>query len=173
MVIYYPPGVDTLGNETLLWVPTIAVLAGMTVAEATATGSLNVSMAVRGFSAGADQGSTEDIRLGSTQSFENPGRVKPSVDDLTYVYDPQAATAAPLNKHYETLLEGAKGFLVDIRGLNAQSWAATVGQKYTAYPVTLGAQRPVAIDPTAEGGKFEIIQKPYVSGLPVKGVLAT
>jgi hypothetical protein len=173
MVIYNPPGVDTLGNETLLWVPTIADLEEMTVTEATATGAINVSMAVRGFSPGGDQGSSEDIRLGTKTSFENPGRFKPTIDDITYVYDPQADTGDATNKHFETLIGGAVGYLVDIRGLDAQDWAAAADQKYVAYPVTLGEQRPVPIDPSAEGGKFEIVQKPFIRGLPIAGVIVS
>jgi hypothetical protein len=173
MVVFQPPGVSSLGNETLLWVPAIAVLTAMTVAEATATGAVNVSFAARGFSPGGDQGTSTDIRLGTKVAYENPGRFNPTIDDITYVYDPQAVDAAPVNKHYNTLIEGAIGYLVDIRGLDATTWAATAAQKYVVYPVQLGAQRPVGIDPTSEGGKFEFIQKPYVLAPgPTKGAIA-
>lgn len=173
MVVYNPPGVSTLGNETLLWVPAIAVLSAATVAELTATNVLNVSFAVRGFTPGGDQGTSTDIRLGTRVAYENPGRFSPTIDDITYVVDPQAATAAANNKHVELMVEGAIGYLVDIRGINPETWVATAAQKYTAYPVQLGAQRQVGIDPTSEGGKFEIIQKPYIiSPGPTKGAVA-
>ena len=173
MVVFNPPGVSSLGNETLLWVPAIVNLAAMTVAEGTATGAVNVSFAVRGFGPGGDQGTSTDVRLGTRVAYENPGRFSPTIDDITYVYDPQATTGAAVNKHYETLIENAVGFLVDIRGLDATNFTLTAAQKYVAYPVQLGAQRPVAIDPTSEGGKFEIVQKPYViSPGPTKGTVA-
>lgn len=164
MTVYFPEGVDAQGNESLLWVPAIADTSAPKLTELTATGAVNVSCAVRGFSPTAEQGTSEDIRLCSTESFENPGRVKNSIDDLDYVYDPQAADGSTTNKHYEVLVQGAKGFLVDRRGFNAQTEALAVGQKVDVYPVTLGAQRRKAVDPSAEGGKFEISQKPFVSG---------
>jgi hypothetical protein len=105
-------------------------------------------------------------------SFRPPA-FAPSIDDITYVYDPQAASNAAGNKHADLLVEGAFGYLVDFRGINATGFAVTAAQKYVAYPVILGAQRPVPIDPTAEGGKFEFIQKPYIqSPGPTKGTVA-
>jgi len=174
MVVFNPPGVSTLGNETLVWVPAIAVLTAVTVAELTATNSLNISFAVRGFGPGGDQGTSTDIRLGTRVAYENPGRFNPTIDDITYVWDPQAATAAPVNKHKELLIEGAIGYLLDFRGLNPETWTATAAQKYKAYPVQLGAQRDVGIDPTSEGGKFEIVQKPYILAPgPTNGAVAS
>ena len=98
------------------------------------------------------------------QTFENPGRAKLSIDDITYVYDPQAALATASNKHYEVLKEGVKGYLVDRRGIPATTIPA-VGQIVDVYRVQFGIQRRVPVDPSAEGGKFEIVQKPYIIGV--------
>lgn len=172
MVVYNPPGVNSLGAETVLWVPAIVSLTAMTAAEGGAVGVVNLSFALRGFAPGGDQGTSSDIRLGTKIAYQNLGRFAPTVDDWTYVTDPQAATGATTNKHVETLIEGAIGFIVDFRGLDATAFVLTAAQKYVVYPVQLGAQRQVAIDPTAEGGKFEIVQKLSVqSPGPTKGAV--
>jgi hypothetical protein len=164
VTLYAVDGVSAQGNETVIFVPTLAIPTAPTVAELTGASALNLGYALRGFSPNSEQGTSEDIRLASTQTFENPGRVRKTLDDITYVYDPQAAAAAPMNKHYETLRLGVKGFMVDRRGIPATT-AVIAAQKVDVYQVQLGDQRRVAIDPSAEGGKFEIIQKPFVVGL--------
>jgi hypothetical protein len=95
--------------------------------------------------------------------------VKKSLDDITYVYDPQAAVSTASNKHYEVLKQGVKGFLIDRRGIPATTPLA-IGDKVDVYPIQLGDQRRVAVDPSAEGGKFEIVQKPFVIGLVLEDV---
>src|SRR6059058_1652236 len=121
MTLYAVEGVSTQGNETVIFVPTLANPSAPKLTEVGAgvTTALNLGYALRGFAPASDQGTSDDIRLASTQTFENPGRVKKTIDDLTYVYDPQAATAAPMNKHYDTLKLGVKGYLVDRRGVPA------------------------------------------------------
>lgn len=167
MTLYTVDGVSTQGAETVLYVPTLANPATpkMTEIGPSVTTCLNLGYALRGFGPGGDQGSSDDIRLASTVTYENPGRFKPTLDDITYVYDPQAPTATPSNKHFETLKDGVKGYLIDRRGLPATT-ALAIGQFVDVYPVQFGKQRPVAIDPSAEGGKFEIIQKPFIIGAP-------
>jgi len=169
MSVYYPDGVDAQGNEAVIFVPTIADLDAPTVAELTGASAVNLSCALRGFSPGGDQGSSDDTRLCSVQQFESPGRFAPSIDDWNYVYDPQAEEDTPENKHYEVLKGGVKGFVVDRRGIASGMDGVPVAadQKVDIYPVTLGEQRRAAIDPSAEGGKFEITQKPFVTG-PVR-----
>lgn len=171
MTLYAVEGVSTQGNETVIFVPALVNpnAPKLTEAGSGATAALNLGYALRGFSPSSDQGSSEDIRLASTQTFENPGRVKSSLDDITYVYDPQAAPGAASNKHYTVLVQGVKGFLIDRRGIPATTPLA-VGDKVDVYPVQMGDQRRVGVDPSAEGGKFEIVQKPFVIGLVLKDV---
>lgn len=172
MTLYVVDGVSSQGNETVIFVPALASVTAPTVVELTGASALNLGYALRGFAPASDQGTSDDIRLASTQTFENPGRVKKTIDDLTYVYDPQAAAAAPMNKHYDALKLGVKGYLVDRRGVPATT-AVTIGQKVDIYPIQLGDQRRVAIDPSAEGGKFEVIQKPFVIGLVTPDAVVT
>lgn len=169
MTLYSVEGVSSQGNETVIYVPAIAVVTAPTVAELTGASALNLGYALRGFSPASEQGTSEDIRLASTQTFENPGRVRKTIDDITYVYDPQAAAGVASNKHYQALKLGVKGFLVDRRGIPATT-AVIAGQFVDIIPVQFGDQRRVAVDPSAEGGKFEIIQKPFVTGLVVPDV---
>jgi hypothetical protein len=165
MTLYAVEGVSTQGNETVIFVPTLTTPTAPKLTEVGAgvVTALNLGYALRGFSPSSDQGSSDDIRLASTQTYENPGRVKTSLDDITYVYDPQAAVSTASNKHFEVLKSGVKGFLIDRRGIPATTPPA-VGDKVDIYPVQFGAQRRVAVDPSAEGGKFEIVQKPFVIG---------
>jgi hypothetical protein len=95
MTLYAVEGVSTQGNETVIFVPTLANPSAPKLTEigAGVSTALNLGYALRGFAPSSDQGTSDDIRLASTQTFENPGRVKKSLDDITYVYDPQAATS--------------------------------------------------------------------------------
>lgn len=163
MTLYAVEGVSTQGTETVIYVPTLANPAAPKLTECGAgvATALNLGYALRGFSPQAEQGSSEDVRLASVQTFENPGRIKPSLDDITYVYDPQAPALTASNKHYETLKPGVKGYLIDRRGVPATT-APAIGQIVDVYYVQFGAQRRVAVDPSAEGGKYEIVQKPFI-----------
>lgn len=165
---FYPEGVSTLGNETVIFVPALADPEAPTVEELTAETAIYLSCALRGFSSSAEQSSVSDVRLCSKEQYESPGRTTVTIDDLTYVYDPQAAGKdQPDNIHYDTLKEGVTGYLIDRRGLDAREDPIEDGQIVDVYPVEMGAQRRVAVDPSGdEGSKFEIIQKAFVTGPP-------
>lgn len=165
MTVFYPEGVSSQGNESLIFVPTLANPAAPKVSELTGAGAINLSFAARGFEPQSEQASVPDVRLGSRQTFETPGRVNKTLNDITYVYDPQGEEDDPDNVHYDAMKRGVTGYLVDRRGLDAETVAVAAAQKVDVYPVQLGDQRRVAIDPSAEGGKFEVIQKPFVTGL--------
>lgn len=166
MTLYAVEGVSTQGTETVIYVPALAniLTPKLTEVGTGVTTALNLGYALRGFEPQSEQGSSDDIRLASVQTFENPGRNKISLNDITYLYDPQAPTATASNKHYETLKLNVKGYLIDRRGIAATT-APAIGQIVDVYTVQFGAQRRVAVDPSAEGGKYEIIQKPFVIGL--------
>lgn len=163
MTEFYPEGVSALGNESVIFVPALADQDAPTVAELTDAAAVNLSCALRGFSPTSEQASVQDVRLCTREAAETPGRVSNSIDDVTYVYDPQNLED-PDNAHYAALKSGTKGFLVDRRGLDARTEAIAAGQIVDVYPVEMGAQRRVAVDPGADGAKFEIVQKPFVTG---------
>jgi len=167
MTVYFPEGVDAQGNETVIFVPALADPSAPTVTELTGATAVNLSCALRGFSPNSEQNSVADIRLCSREQFESPGRVTNSIDDITYVYQPQtvgATTPDADNAAYDALAQGVTGYLIDRRGLDARETAVIADQLVDVYPVKMGAQRRVGVDATAEGAKFEIIQKPFVTG---------
>jgi hypothetical protein len=164
MTVVYPEGVRARGNESVIFVPTILDPTEPTVAELTAVGVANISCFLTGFSPQGNQDSVEDRRLCSEQIFEDPGDVSVSIDNLEYVYYPQAASAVPENKAYEVLKKDVVGYLVDRRGLNARTVAIAAAQKVDVYPVRLGEQFRMPLDPGEQGGKFRITQKAFVTG---------
>lgn len=166
MTEFFPEGVSTLGKETVIWVPDLADPNAPTVTELTGASAINLSFAARGFSPTGDQPATQDIRLGTKVAGEAAGRASQSIDDITYVYDPQlvgATTPNPEVKHYDSMEPGMLGYLVDRRGLDAETVAVAADQVADVYRVELGERRPVAVDATGDGGqKFEYTQKPFV-----------
>lgn len=165
MTLYTVEGVSTLGNETVIYCPSLANpdAPKLTECGAGVATALNLGYALRGFAPNAEQGSSPDVRLATVEDFENPGRVKPTLEDITYVYDPQGGPSDPGNIHYRTLKLNVKGYLLDRRGVPATEIPA-VGDIVDVYYVQFGMQRRVAIDPSADGGKFEIVQKPFIIG---------
>lgn len=164
MTVVFPDGVRSRGNESVLFVATIADPLEPTVAELTAVTAVNVSCYVTGFAPAGTQESAEDQRLCSEQVFEDPGDVAISIDNIEYVYSPQASAPATDNKAYELLKKDWVGWAVDRRGLNARTQAFAIGQIVDLYPVRLGEQFRMPLDPGAQGGKFRITQKPFVTG---------
>lgn len=164
MTVVFPEGVRSRGNESVIFVPTLTDPEAPTVAELTAVTAVNISCYLTGFSPTGTQESAEDIRLCSEQIFEDPGDVQVSIDNVEYVYYPQAAAADPNNKAYEIMKRDVTGYLVDRRGLNARTAAIAAAQLVDIYPVRLGEQFRLPLDPSQQGGKFRITQKPFVTG---------
>jgi hypothetical protein len=164
MTVVYPDGVRSRGNESIIFVPVLVAPTAPKLTELNAVTACNLSCFLSGFAPQGTQDSVEDTRLCSEQIFEDPGDIAVSIDNLEYVYYPQATTADPNNKAYDTLVNGATGFLVDRRGLNARTAPLAIGQQVDVYPVRLGEQFRMPLDPGAQGGKFRITQKAFVTG---------
>lgn len=165
MTVVFPDGVRSRGNETVIFVTTLADPAAPTVAELTsATLAANISCYLSGFSPTGSQDSAEDNRLCSEQTFEDPGDVAVTIDNIEYVYEPQASVPSTTNQAYELMKNGITGYLVDRRGLNARTVAVAADQLVDVYQVRLGEQFRMPIDPGQQGGKFRITQKPFVTG---------
>lgn len=165
MTVVFPEGVRSRGNETVIFVTTLADPEAPTVTELTsATAAANISCFLSGFSPTGAQESAEDVRLCSEQIFEDPGDVSVSIDNIEYVYYPQAVAADPNNKPYELMKNGVTGYLIDRRGLNARTSALAAAQIVDVYQVRLGEQFRLPVDPSQQGGKFRITQKPFVTG---------
>lgn len=160
MAITFPDGVDVAGRRNAIWTPTqtlsVATLEGPTAIELICyltKGTLGI---------GADTERGTDERECSTQTFETLGNSTWTVNDLEYIWYPQAAEGDPENMPYETLKFRTPGFLTLRFGVDYDTPLA-VGEKVWQVPHTLGEQVPK----TPEGNaaeKFKIIQPVVVTG---------
>ncbi|MFC0623236.1 phage tail tube protein [Kribbella deserti] len=153
MVAVFPPGIKAEGASTVVFVPTLADPADVVLAEV--TGGLDVSYFLKGgqFQPGGDQPKGDDRRYGSKETFEVLGRDKPSIADIQYVIDPQAAAATPENEAYETFKAGVTGFFIIRWGLDVDA-AFAAAQVVDVWPVMFGAQRKT---PIAENDEFAVL----------------
>lgn len=170
MPLTIPPGVDAAGRRNAIWTPTatlsVAVLGGATAVELICyltKGTLGV---------GAETERGTDERECTTQVFEVLGTTTWSVNDLEYVWEPQATVPSATNKAYETLVKGTPGFITIRFGLDSGT-ALAIGQKVWQWPITVGEQVPK----TPEGNaaeKLKIVQPVVVTGNYTRdGVLIT
>lgn len=170
MALTIPPGVDAAGRRNAIWTPT------QTLSVATLTGATAVELVcyltkgTLGVAADTERGTDE--RECTTQVFEVLGNTTWTVNDLEYVWEPQAAPGSATNKAYETLVPKTPGFLTLRFGVDADTAFAT-GDKVWQFPITVGEQVPK----TPEGNaaeKLKIVQAVVVTGDVVKdGVLIT
>jgi hypothetical protein len=167
MPVTFPTGVSARGNDSVIWVPTLADPSAPTVTELTSASAVNLSCALIGFSPSVEQATFTDTRLCSKQTFNRLGSATYSIDTLNYVYNPQAVGGAspdPDNVAYDALTAGQNGYFVHRRGLDAQSVDVAADQIVNVYPVELGAQSDVPLDPTAEGALIQCQQNVSVIG---------
>lgn len=94
-----------------------------------------------GIGMGVDVEKFKDERLCSVQSFEQNGNTTYTMDDITYIADPQTPASAA-NKLYAAVGAGANGFLVIRWGMPADTTAA-VGQKVWTVPVSFAPAIPL------------------------------
>lgn len=164
MALTIPPGVDAAGRRNAIWTPTqslsIAELGGATAVELICY----LSKGTLGTAADTERGTDE--RECTTQVFEVLGNTTWTINDLEYVWEPQAESGSATNKAYETLAPKTPGFLTIRFGIDADT-ALTVGDKVWQFPITVGEQVPK----TPEGNaaeKLKIVQPVVVTGNVVK-----
>jgi hypothetical protein len=172
MPVTIPVGVKAEGNLKVAWVPTIATPTGPTVVEVTAAGALDASFffTAGNFKPSGDQARGDDRRVGSKQTFEVLGREKPTIADLEYIADPQAAAAVAANKAMELFQPGVSGFFVVRYGLDAETVDFLAAQKVDVWPITFGAQFKVELADNDEFAKIRLKQPVAVTGLVRKQV---
>lgn len=160
MPLTIPPGVDAEARINAIFAPTnslsVATLNGATAVELTCY----LTKGTLGISAETETGTDE--RECTAQVFEVLGKTTWTVNDLEYVWEPQAAPSSPTNKAYDTLKKGTTGFLILRFGKDVNT-APAVGDKVWQIPVTLGAQVPKQREGNA-AEKLKITQKVVVSG---------
>lgn len=164
MPLTIPPGVDAEARINAIFAPTnslsVATLNGATAVELTCY----LTKGTLGISAETETGTDE--RECTAQVFEVLGKTTWTVNDLEYVWEPQAAPSSPTNKAYDTLKKGTTGFLI-LRFGKAVDTAPAVGDKVWQIPVTLSEQAPKPREGNA-AEKLKIVQKVVVSGNVVK-----
>lgn len=160
MPLTIPPGVDAEARINAIFAPTnslsVATLNGATAVELTCY----LTKGTLGISAETETGTDE--RECTAQVFEVLGKTTWTVNDLEYVWEPQAAPSSPTNKAYDTLKKGTTGFLILRFGKDVDT-APAVGDKVWRIPVTLDAQVPKQREGNA-AEKLKITQKVVVSG---------
>lgn len=154
-----PPGVIGDGMVRVSWITSFA--GTLTAAAATAGVDLTCYFTSDGFNRAMSQDSIVDDRLCTTQSGEDPGRYKETLD-LTYVWDQQNITPSE-NLAYTTLVPGTKGFFV-VRYAKLFTDAYAAAQKVDVIAATAGQRQRVAV---AANEKLKTMQKMF---LPAGGV---
>lgn len=164
MVVTIPPGVDAEGRRKVIFTPTltqsIEILGGATSVEL----SCYLTKNTIGVAAETERGTDE--RECTVEVFETLGKTTWTIEDLDYVWDPQAEAGSPDNKAYEMLAPGTTGVLTLQWGIDVMA-DLEVGNKVWQFPVTLGQQIPK----TPEGNaaeKIKVTQPVVVTGAVLK-----
>lgn len=138
MTVTIPNSITAEGNVKVVFVPTIAG-AAPTAAELAAGTDISCFLMPDWDGPSAAQSTGDDRRFCSRQTFDRLGRVKWTISELSYTYDPQAATSTPENKVYLALATGNTGKLCIAYGVNP-AVAIAAAKKVDMFPVTCGQQ---------------------------------
>lgn len=175
MTMVMPEGTPTLGNTKLKAVVAVAAMAAPKLAtEINAVSSVDVSCFIypAGWNPTGSQGKgTKPRRVCETSQRDSLNSVQWTAPSLQYVYDPQEDGSDPANAAKTLLVEGSVIYIVERRGLNADTAFAVVDQTRTHY-LRLGAQIPSG-DITDENGEFFIMQEAEYVLNPVDGIVVT
>jgi hypothetical protein len=150
-----PAAVAADGNIRVAFCTTLTTSAP-TAVQCTAGTDLSFYLTPDGLTPGVDQQEITDDRLADTQTFEQPGRFKYTLNELKYVINP---TSAPDNAAAVALTNGATGYLVVRFGIAAAT-AFAAAQKVDVWPITAGA--PVKLPPEANS-VLHVKQKVFVT----------
>jgi hypothetical protein len=162
VAIVLPPSVPVDGMLKVTWVPTFLDPNVPKLTELAAVGSTDITCYLTrdgSFKDTFDQATFVDSRACSPEDWELLGAIKRGLEDLIYVYTPQAAAAAATNAAFEKLVPGSKGYFAIRRALAYQT-ADAIGQFYSIWGVTLGGRAEVG---DASNAVFKMKQKtsPY------------
>ena len=145
-----PDGIEAAGRGAVLFVPAVADLTAPTMAEMSA--GIALQCALDAFPTSLDQPTTTRTKYCMKQGVQSPGKATYSVGPLVVDWDHQSLDSTGKYAYQEDLVEGAKGYLIDRRGLDHDAaWAA--GQIVTIWPVTIGAPIDVDIDAGSTDGQ--------------------
>src|SRR5689334_13916697 len=147
MSALFPVGVAANANIKVVWVNTIADVTAPTATELNAAGAIDLScvLTADGFSTGYSQETSEDARLCSDQTFQSPGAISYTVEDLVTIVTPQDDSPTGENKASISMPPGEVGFLV-----------ARFGAPYAG---AFAADDVVDVFPGALGGKAKVVER--------------
>jgi hypothetical protein len=145
VAVVLPPSVPVEQMLKVYWVLTLADPNAPKLTELSAISSLDITCYLTkdgSFKDGSDQAKFVDARACTADEWEILGATKRSLENLIYVYGPQAAALAATNAAYEKLIPGTPGFFVIRRGLDYSATVA-VGQFVSVWGATLGSRHEV------------------------------
>ena len=166
-----PDGIDAAGRVSVVFVPALAVPGAPKIAEIAA--GTQLSCAIDAFPVAIDVPTSTRMKYCYKQPVQSPGKPSFSVGPLVTDADPQGSDSSGNYAHQTVLVTGAKGFLIDRRGIDYDV-AYAAAQKVTVYPVTVSGWRDVDIDTTSTDGQK--LQREYhfaVSGQVQQDVAIT
>jgi hypothetical protein len=177
VTVVYPEGTPTLGT-----ISTRAVLSVTSLVAPKLATEINAATSVKAdlylFPAGWNPTGTtgkgtKPARLASKRDRQQLNRTSYELPDLQYIYDPQGDDSDPGNEMKEICVEGAKLYIVERRGPDAEDDVWVVGEKVRTHYIMLGPQIPMG-DPSDENAEHFIQQSlVYINNGPVDGVIAT
>lgn len=162
VAIVLPPSVPVDGMLKVTMVTTFADPNVPKLTELAAVSSVDITCYLTkdgAFKDSFEQATFVDARLCTTEEWELLGAIKRGLEDLVYVYGPQAAAAAPLNAAFEKLTPGSRVYFAIRRAL-AYEAADTVGDFYSIWGATLGGRAEVG-DTTNSVFKMRQKTSPY------------
>lgn len=160
--IVLPPSVPVDGMLKITWVATMVDPNVPKLTELAAVSSVDITCYLTkdgSFKDSFDQATFVDARACTSEDWELLGAIKCGLEDLVYVYTPQAAAAAANNAAFEKLVPGSVGYFVVRRALAYQT-ANAVGQFVSVWGVTLGGRAEVG-DTTNSVFKMKQKTSPY------------
>lgn len=145
VAIVLPPSVPVDGMLKITWVATMVDPNAPKLTELAAVSSVDITCYLTkdgSFKDAHEQATFVDARACSVEDWELLGASKRSLEDLVYVYTPQAAAAAATNAAFEKLVPGSVGYFI-IRRAIAYQTANAVGQFVSVWGATLGGRAEV------------------------------
>lgn len=103
-----------------------------------------------------DEQEITDDRMADTQTFQQRGRVKKTLETLRYVFNPNSA---PDNLAYSSMPKGTNGYVVLRYGISADT-AFAAGQKVDVWPITCGERQK---EPGEANSVLRIRQRVFVT----------
>ena len=163
-----PAATKLHGRQNYILVFDYADINAITVAEATATSSIDVTrilFADTGKPAQSTNRVTAQRRLGDETTYEYIGDSQITGGDMLYAFADQAPAGDDGKKLFEALPAGTTAALVQRKGV-ARAVDVTAGQFYNAYPVEFGPSFP------ADEGDAEAAESAMTCAFAVTGPVA-